>query len=170
MSTVKCNTITSTTGKTLLDSSGSVIAVTTFTNNTRTALSGSTDRTLWSVGNVTKKIANSKLIIMANLPMRGGNSYFMGEWWQIGASGKRYDGITQMGYASDAGDRSAQFGWYVLAEYSSSEVGSLAVTIGHTSANGGSDLPASQWNPSSADDPRIQGTKTSTCVIFEVVN
>lgn len=169
MSTLKTNGIQSTTGKTLLDSSGSVISVTTFTNNTRTVLSGSTNRTLWSVGNVTKKIANSKLIIMANLPMRGGQSYFQGEWWQIGSSGRRYDGITQMGYASDAGDRSVQFGWYILAEYASTEVGSLAVSIGHQSANGGSDYPCQQWNPNSTDDARTQ-QKVSTCVIFEVVN
>lgn len=168
MSTLKTNAIQSTTGKTLLDSSGGVIAVTSYRNGTRTVLSNTTDRVLWSVGTVNKKSSSSKLILVGNLPMRDGNSYFMSEWWRVGTSGKRYDGVTQMGYASDAGDASVQFGWTIFAEYNSSEVGNLQVDIGHTSRNGSSDTPCIQWNPNFNDDARSQ-QKESTLIIFEVV-
>jgi hypothetical protein len=168
MTILRTNLIQTTSGKTLLDSSGSIIAVTTFTNDTRTVLSASTDYTLWSPGLVIKKSSNSKLIIVGNLPFRGGYSYFQGEWWRIGSSGKRYDGITLKAYNSNAGDRSVQFGMFIHAEYVTSEVGQLAISIGWTSANGNSDYPAAQWNPSSVDDPRSR-QKVSTLTLIEVV-
>lgn len=168
MSRLRANAIQDVSGKTLLDSSGGIISVTSYRNGTRTVLSNVADRVLWAVGTVNKKSASSKLILVGNLPMRDGNSYFSGEWWRVGNSGKRYDGITQMGYASDAGDVSVQFGWTIFAEYISSEVGNLQVDIGHTSRNGGADTPCIQWNPNFNDDVRAQ-QKESTLVIFEVV-
>ena len=168
MTILRTNSIQTTTGKTLLDSSGSIISVTTFTNNTRTVLSNTSSYTLWSAGKVYKKSANSKLIINANLPFRDGNSYFMGEWWQIGASGNRYDGITLKAYNSNAGDVSVQFGLFINAEYSSSEVGFLDVSIGWTTANGDVASPGIQWNPNSTDDARSQ-QKVSTLTLIEVV-
>lgn len=168
MTILRTNSIQTTAGKTLLDSSGGVLSVTTFTNNTRTVLSNSSNYTLWAPGQVNKKSANSKIIITGNLPFRDGNSYFMGEWWQIGTSGKRYDGITLKAYNSDAGDVGVQFGMFIHAEYSSSEVGFLDVSIGWTTANGSSDAPGIQWNPNSTDDARSR-QKVSTLTLLEIV-
>jgi len=168
MTTLRTNLIQTTAGKTLLDSSGSVIAVTTFTNNTRTVLSNVSDRVLWTCGSINKKSSQSKLFITGQLPFRDGNSYFMGEWWRIGASGKRYDGITLKAYNSNAGDESVQFGMFIHAEYVSSETGNLLVDIGWTTANGDVASPGIQWNPNSTDDARSQ-QKVSTLTLIEVV-
>jgi len=168
MTTLRTNLIQTTAGKTLLDSSGSIIAVTTFRNSTRTVLSNVSDRVLWTCGLVNKKSSQSKLFITGQLPFRDGNSYFQGEWWRIGSSGKRYDGITLKGYNSNAGDASVQFGMFIHAEYVSSETGNLLVDIGWTTANGSADAPGIQWNPSSTDDARSQ-QKVSTLTLMEVV-
>ena len=146
---------------------GQIINCTHFKNSTKTSLSSATSVALWSGINVTKLIDQSKLIITGLLVFRDGNSYFMGEYWKIGASGNRYDGIVQHGYASDAGDAAVQFGWQINAEYDSTETGSLAVEIGWGSANGGSDHPATTWNPNSSNDSRAY-QKASTLTIFEV--
>lgn len=148
---------------------GSVVGVQHYTNNTRTAVSSLASYALWTGISFNKQYTNSKLIITGQLVFRDGESYFMGEYWKIGASGNRYDGIIQHGYASDAGDVAVQFGWTINAQYDSTETGSLAVEIGWNVANGGSNQPGSVWNPSSADDGRIQGTKTSTLTIMEVL-
>ena len=91
----------------------------------------------------------------------------MGEYWKIGSSGKRYDGIVQNGYGSDGEAGEVQFGWMINAEYDSTETGSLAVEIGWGSADGGSDRPAETWNQNSTDDSRAH-QKASTLTIFEV--
>lgn len=168
MTIVRVNSIVTTEDKPLLENSGSVIAVTSYKNGVRTVLGDSADAILWSVGTFNKKISNSKLILMGNLPFRGGRGYFTGEWWRVGASGKRYDGIVQQGYNSDTNDRSVQFGWSIVAEYDSSEIGLLQVDIGWTTRNGLSQRPADTWNPSFTDDVRSQ-QKESTLIIFEVV-
>jgi hypothetical protein len=168
MTILRTNSIQTTAGKTLLDSSGGILSVTTFTNNTRTVLSDVSDRVLWTCGSVNKKSSQSKLFITGQLPFRDGNSYFMGEWWRIGASGKRYDGITLKAYNSNAGDASVQFGMFIHAEYVSSETGNLLVEIGWTAANGSANAPGIQWNPSSADDARSQ-QKVSTLTLMEIV-
>ena len=146
---------------------GGIIKVSHFTNNTRTALSTGTSVALWSGINVTKSIAQSKLIIIGLLCFTDGNSYHMGEYWKIGSSGKRYDGIVQNGYGSDGEAGEVQFGWMINAEYDSTETGSLAVEIGWGSADGGSDKPAETWNQNSTDDSRAH-QKASTLTIFEV--
>ena len=151
-----------------INTTGSVLKVSHFTNNTRTALSGVNQYSLWSGINVIKSISDSKLIITGQLCFRGGSSYFMGEYWRIGNSGYRYDGIIQHGYASDAGDTSVQFGWTINAEFDTTQTGSLAVDIGWYKANAGVAQPASQWNPNSGDDNRIQSGKGSSLTIFEI--
>ena len=123
---------------------------------------------MWTGINVTKKIANSKLIITGQLAFRDSNSYFTGEYWKIGNSGNRYDGIIEHGYASDAGDVHVQFGWTINGEYDTTETGSLAVEIGWSHNNASAGSPATQWNPSSTDDARIRSGKGSTLTIFEV--
>jgi len=144
-----------------------VVNVTLLKNDTRTALSNATSAVLWSGDSVTKLISNSKLIITGVMAFKDGTSYAMGEYWKIGNSGNRYDGIVQHGYASDAGDTGVQFGWQINAEYDTTETGSLAVEIGWGSANGSSDSPAVIWNPNSSDDARSH-QKASTLTIFEV--
>ena len=151
----------------ILHAPGHVIKMSHFTNNTRTALSNGTSVVLWSGINVTKSVAQSKLIIMGLLVFNDGNSYHLGEYWKIGASGKRYDGIVQHGYGSDNAAGNVQFGWQINAEYDSTETGSLAIEIGWGSANGGNDKPAEIWNPNSTDDARSH-QKSSTLTIFEV--
>lgn len=169
MTILRTNSIQTVDGlRTVLDSSGGILSVTTFTNNTRTVLSSISDRVLWSCGLVNKKSSESKLFITGQLPFRDGNSYFQGEWWRIGSSGKRYDGITLKAYNSDAGDVNVQFGMFIHAEYVSSETGNLLVDIGWTPANGTSQAPGIQWNPNSTDDARSQ-QKVSTLTIMEIV-
>jgi hypothetical protein len=146
---------------------GQIINCTHFKNSTKTSLSNVSSLALWSGINVTKLIAQSKLIITGLLVFEDGNSYFTGEYWKIGSSGNRYDGIVQHGYASDAGDANVQFGWQINAEYDATETGSLAVEIGWQTANGGNDTPGITWNPNTTNDPRAQ-QKASTLTIFEV--
>ena len=150
-----------------LNTTGTVLKVSHFTNNTRTSLGLITQYSLWSGINVVKTVSNSKLIITGQLVFRDGSSYFMGEYWRIGNSGYRYDGINQHGYASDAGDTSVQFGWTINAEYDTTETGSLAMDIGWNSASG-SQKPAETWNPNASDDGRIRSGKGSSLTIFEI--
>ena len=169
------NTITINSGDKISGAAGSIIPAgqvinaTHFTNSTKTSIgSGGASVALWSGINVTKLFAQSKLIITGLLIFRDGQSYFMGEYWKIGASGNRYDGIVQHGYASDAGDGSVQFGWQINAEYDSTETGSLAVEIGWNTADGaGGNTPAVTWNPNSSNDSRAH-QKASSLTIFEV--
>ena len=182
MSTLKVNSIEARTGTTISVASGNkitgaagsitptgqVINATHFTNSTKTSLSGGANVVLWSGINVTKLISNSKLIITGLMIFRDGTSYFMGEYWKIGASGNRYDGIVQHGYASNAGDTGVQFGWQINAEYDSTETGSLAVEIGWSTADAaGGNTPAVTWNPNSSNDSRAH-QKASSLTIFEV--
>jgi hypothetical protein len=159
---------TPTAGDLGINTTGTVLKVSHFTNNTNTSLSAVNPYSLWSGINVIKSVSNSKLIITGQLCFRGGSSYFMGEYWRIGNSGYRYDGIIQHGYASDADDRSVQFGWTINAEFDTTQTGSLAVDIGWNSANGNSQRPGFQWNPNNGDDNRIQSGKGSSLTIFEV--
>ena len=182
MSTLKVNNLQAESGTTIsvasgqkltgaagsITPTGQVINATHFTNNTRTTLSAGANVVLWSGINVTKLISNSKLIITGLMIFRDGNSYFAGEYWKIGTSGNRYDGIVQHGYASDLGGGGVQFGWQINAEYDSTETGSLAVEIGWSTASGSTgDKPAVTWNPNSTDDSRAH-QKVSTLTIFEV--
>ena len=164
----KANGATPTAADLGINTTGSVLKVSHFTNNTRTSLGTSQQYSLWSGINVVKTVSNSKLIITGQLCFRGGSSYFMGEYWRIGNSGYRYDGIIQHGYASDAGDRSVQFGWTINAEFDTTQTGSLAVDIGWNSANNNAQKPAFQWNPNIGDDNRIQSGKGSSLTIFEI--
>jgi len=147
---------------------GRIIGVTHFQNSTRTALSASTSYTLWSAGNVYKKISTSKLIITGQLVFSNGSSYNMGYWWQIGSSGQRYDGIMQVNHNSDTNKSvSIKLGWYINQEYSTTATGNLAVSIGWQAVDGSSNTPGSVWNPNASDDPRSQ-QHTSDIKIFEV--
>ena len=150
-----------------INTTGTVLKVSHFTNNTRTGLGLAQQYSLWSGINVVKSVSNSKLIITGQLCFRDGSSYFMGEYWRIGNSGYRYDGIIQHGYGSDAGDTSVQYGWTINAQYDTTEMGSLTMDIGWNSANG-SQRPGETWNPSASDDNRIQSGKGSSLTIFEI--
>jgi hypothetical protein len=150
--------------------SGEVIAVTFFSNTTRTALSSSTSTTLWTAGNVTKQIANSSLHIQGQLIFNNGNSYNMGYWWQIGSSGLRRDSIFQRHWASDTNhDAGTKLGWHINGVYSTTATGALAVSVGWASVNGGSDQPGNAWNPNSSDIAASQQTGSSL-IIYEVAN
>ncbi len=148
---------------------GQVIQVQHYKNNTATTLSGMQTYSLWSGMTFNKKMSNSKLLLLGQLVFRDGQSYFMGEYWRVGGSGYRYDGVIQHGYASDAGDTSVQFGWTINAEYITSEVGNLAVDIGWNANAAGGNMPAMTWNPGTGQDSRISGgAKYSTLTIMEI--
>jgi len=164
----KANGATPTAADLGINTTGSVLKASHFTNNTNTSLSSINPYSLWSGINVIKSVSNSKLIITGQLCFRGGASYFMGEYWRIGNSGYRYDGIIQHGYASDADDRAVQFGWTINAEFDTTQTGSLAVDIGWNSANNAAQRPAQQWNPNNGNDSRIQSGKGSSLTIFEI--
>lgn len=150
---------------------GNIVGVTTFSNSTRTSLSATSSTTLWSAGNVTKKYSNSRLIITGQLVFGNGESYNMGYWWQIGASGLRRDGIFQHHYASDqetTQSTAIKLGWFINGEFDTSATGNLAVSIGWAAIDGGANLPGTVWNPNASDDSRSQ-QHSSNLTIFEVL-
>jgi hypothetical protein len=150
--------------------SGSIIGYQHYQNNTRTALSAATSATLWSGISYTKKIAGSKLVIAGQLVFSNAYSYNLGYWWRIGNSGNRMDSIFQCHYPSDASRAtSIKIGWFINAEYTTSDTGSLAIAIGWASVNGGSDNPATVWNPNASDDARSQ-QHSSDLTIWEVLS
>ena len=148
---------------------GKIINITHFQNSTRTALSTGGNYVIWSAGNVYKKIASSKLVIVGQLVFSKGASYNMGYWWQIGSSGQRLDGIMQVNHNSDAnGTPAIKLGWFINGEYSTSATGNLAVNIGQAPANGSTgEWPGQVWNPGTTDDGRSQ-QHSSDLKIFEV--
>ena len=149
---------------------GEVINVTFISNNTRTALSGSTSTTLWTAGNINKKIVNSTLHIQGQLVFNNGSSYNMGYWWQIGSSGLRRDSIFQKHWASDTRHlATAKLGWFINGTYTTPATGNLAVSVGWASISGSSDYPGTAWNPSATDGGAYQQT-SSSLIIYEVAN
>lgn len=150
--------------------SGAIIGYQHYQNSTRTSLSASTSATLWSGISYTKKVAASKLVIVGQIVFSSANSYNMGYWWKIGNSGNRYDSIFQCHYPSDTyRATSIKIGWFINGEYSTSDTGSQAISIGWGSINGGSDLPANVWNPNASDDNRSQ-QHSSDLTIWEVLS
>ena len=146
---------------------GRIVNITRWQNNTRTALSSSTSTTLWSPGNVNKLIANSKLIIMGQMPFKQTADGEVGAWWQIGSSGIRRDGIVHTGSGFGTNDVGMKYAWHIKCAYTTSSTGNLAVTIGWTTANSTSKKPGEVWNPNATDDGRSQ-QHTSDLMIIEV--
>jgi len=149
---------------------GRIINTTRFQNNTRTTLSSSTNYTLWSPGNVTKVQSNSTLIIMGQMCFTGTGkapNFEVGAWWQIGSSGKRYDGLLHNGVNDSTVDTQVHAGWHILGQYTTTATGALAVSIGWTPADGSSVRPHDVWNPNVSDDGRSQ-QHTSEIVILEI--
>jgi len=147
---------------------GEVIDVTHVQYSTRLALSNSTSVTIWT-GSMTKRIANSTLHIVGQLPHSYGNSYNMGYWWQIGSSGLRRDGIFQKHWHSDSGhSNSVKLLWSINSSFATTATGSLSVSVGWASLNNGADSPGNT-NPNSSDDA-AGGQTSSDLLIFEVVN
>ncbi len=150
--------------------SGAIIGYQHYQNSTRTTLSATTSYTLWSGISYTKKVSASKLIIVGQLVFSNAYSYNMGYWWKIGNSGNRYDSIFQCHYPSDASRAaSVKIGWFINGEYSTTDTGSQAISIGWASVNGGSDNPATIWNPNASDDARSQ-QHSSDLTIWEVLS
>ena len=148
--------------------SGEVIDVSHVQSTTRVALNNTASITLFS-GTITKRLAASTLHIVGQIPHSYGNSYNMGYWWQIGSSGLRRDGIFQKHWHSDAGhSNSVKLLWSINSSYSTTSTGSLSVSVGYGSVNGGSDSPGNT-NPNSSDDA-AGGQTSSDLLIFEVVN
>lgn len=147
---------------------GGVIQFQHYTNSTRTSLSNASSFALWSVGNFVKASANSVLYIRGQLVFADGESYNMGPYWKIGASGNRYDGIIFTHYDSDAGSTSAiKVSWHIDGYYDTTSTGSQAIEIGWSTANGGSDRPGLTWNPNATDDARSRQF-SSDVTIFEI--
>jgi len=147
---------------------GGVIQFQHYTNSTRTTLSTASSFLLWSVGNFVKASSNSVLYIRGQLVFGDGESYNMGPYWKIGASGNRYDGIIFTHYDSDNGSAaSIKVSWHIDAYYDTSSTGSQAIEIGWSTANGGSDRPGQVWNPNAADDARSRQF-SSDVTIFEI--
>ena len=151
---------------------GRIVNSTRFTNNTRVALSTSSNYTMWSAGNVTKLQANTTLIILGQMCFTGGSDagyYECGAWWQIGSSGKRYDGLIHTAAADSAVDTQVHVGWHIMGQYTTTATGALAVSIGWTTADSSVVRPHEVWNPNATDDARSQ-QHTSEILILEVGN
>jgi hypothetical protein len=146
---------------------GRIVNITRWQNSTRTALSTATSTTLWSPGNVNKLIANSKLIIMGQMPFGRTADGEVGAWWQIGSSGIRRDGIVHTGAAFGTNDVAMKYAWHIKCSYTTSSTGNLAVSLGWTTANSSSRKPGEVWNPNSTEDGRSQ-QHTSDLMIIEV--
>jgi len=146
---------------------GRIVNITRWQNSTRTAISAATSYTIWSPGNVNKLIANSKLIIMGQMPFKQAVDGEVGAWWQIGSSGIRRDGIVHTGSAYGTNDVGMKYAWHIKCSYTTSATGNLAVSIGWTTANSSSKSPGNIWNPNASDDGRSQ-QHTSDLMIIEV--
>jgi hypothetical protein len=148
---------------------GVPVQVQHYSNSTRTALSNATSFTLWSGINFNKLRSDSFLWITGQLVFSNAFSYNMGYWWQIGASGLRRDSIFQCHYPSDASRAvSIKVGWFINGIYSTTAVGSQAISVGWASINGGADMPGSVWNPNAVDDARSQ-QHSSNLTIMEII-
>jgi hypothetical protein len=146
------------------------IQVQHYQNNTRTALSTLASYTLWSSITFNKLQSNSYLVITGQLVFSNAYSYNMGYWWQIGNSGKRYDSIFQCHYPSDVTRAvSIKIGWFINGIYTTSDTGLQNISIGWNSINGGSDNPATVWNPNASDDARSQ-QHSSDLTIMEIAS
>jgi len=168
MSQLRTNSIVPVGGLQSGVTAGGVIQFQHYTNSTRTSLSTAPNFILWSVGNFVKASSNSVLHITGQLVFADGESYNMGPYWKIGASGNRYDGIIFTHYDTDTGSTSAiKVSWHIDAYYDTSATGSQAIEIGWSVANGGNDRPGVTWNPNATDDARSRQF-SSDVTIFEI--
>ena len=168
MSQLRTNSIVPVGGLQSGVTAGGVIQFQHYTNSTRTSLSTASNFILWSVGNFVKASSNSVLHITGQLVFADGESYNMGPYWKIGASGNRYDGIIFTHYDSDTGSTSAiKVSWHIDAYYDTSATGSQAIEIGWSVANGVSARPGVTWNPNDTDDARSRQF-SSDVTIFEI--
>ena len=137
---------------------GKTLAITKFTNNTRTSLS-ETDQINFFDTSITQVKANSKFLVHVHL--HGWQDY-------SGATNHDliYDGVTHSGIAGFT--YTAQDYWYHLrGTYyidGASTAGSKNFKFRQDSASGGTQKFAYIWNPNASDDARLQQTISS--IIF----
>jgi hypothetical protein len=154
-----------------------VVGIHSFTNNTRTALPSSTaSRTvMWQVGNFTKEVANSKLLINVKMPLGGaGTSYphFATTFIRFSTSSAEANGSDIFGYihntrAEDKGMGAILTGEFLYDTTSTniSGTGAIYITVGYHSAGGGMQ-PSPIWNPNATDDARSRQS-ISTLIVQE---
>ena len=148
-------------------SSDKLVKVTTFRNNTRTALNDSNDRVIWS-GSFTKEYdANTSWILMEGM-LPGANNYSdqcgvyaMLDGANTNLDTPRHHGIHYSGANADTGW--ARFIMYVHRIIDNADsaqelgAGSRTWTVGWRTRSGSSgDKPFEIWNPNSSDDSRNQ--------------
>ena len=148
-------------------SSDKLVKVTTFRNNTRTALNDASSRVIWS-GNFTKEYdANTSWILMEGM-LPGANNYSdqcgvyaMLDGANTNLDTPRHHGIHYSGANADTGW--ARFIMYVHRIIDNADsaqelgAGSRTWTVGWRTRSGSSgDKPFEVWNPNSSDDSRNQ--------------
>ena len=148
-------------------SSDKLVKVTTFRNNTRTALNDSSSRVIWSANFTKEYDANTSWILMEGM-LPGANNYSdqcgvyaMLDGANTNNDSPRYHGIHYSGANADHGW--ARFIMYVHRIIDNSDstqelsAGSRTWTVGWHTRNGASgDKPFEIWNPNSSDDCRNQ--------------
>tara|TARA_Y100000592_G_scaffold55179_1_gene86854 strand:+ start:1923 stop:2444 length:522 start_codon:yes stop_codon:yes gene_type:complete len=148
-------------------SSDKLVKVTTFRNNTRTALNDSSSRVIWSANFTKEYDANTSWILMEGM-LPGANNYSdqcgvyaMLDGANTNNDSPRYHGIHYSGANADHGW--ARFIMYVHRIIDNSDstqelsAGSRTWSVGWHTRNGASgDKPFEVWNPNSSDDSRNQ--------------
>ena len=154
-----------------------VVGIHSFTNNTRTSLGSSTaSRTvIWQVGNFTKEVANSKLLINVKMPLGGaGTSYphFATTFIRLSTSSAEANGSDIFGYIHNTRAEDKAMGGMLTGEFlydttgtNISGTGAIYITIGWHSASSGMQ-PAPIWNPNATEDARSRQS-ISTLIVQE---
>ena len=139
--------------------SGKTLGITQFSNNTRASVSNSTNALLWN-GSYTQIKANSKLLLHFSLSGWSGSGG-AGNWRFVYDSVDHNHALKYNYYPS-----------YMIATYGhflidgASTTGSKNWEIRYYSA-GSADKPFSIWNPSSADDGRINNAANMSNFIIQ---
>ena len=154
-----------------------VVGIHSFTNNTRVALTGSTSaRTvIWQVGNFTKEVANSKLLINVKMPLGGaGSSYphFGTTFIRLSTSSAEANGSDIFGYIHNTRGDDKTMGAILTGEFlydttstNISGTGAIYITVGWHSGGSGMQ-PSPVWNPNATEDARSRQS-ISTLIVQE---
>ena len=139
-------------------SGGKTLAITKFTNNTRTSLS-ETDQINFFDTSITQVKANSKFLVHVHL--HGWQDYSGAVNHDLIYDGTTYSGIAGFTYTAQDYWHHLRGTYYIDG---ASTAGSKNFKFRQDSANGGTQKFAYIWNPNASDDARLQQTISS--IIF----
>ena len=156
-----------------------IIATHQATNSSRTSLSNTSSRVVfWNAMTFTKLRSNSKLRICMRIPFgQAGVSYphFAEGFIRLSTGGYSSNGSDIHGYIHNTRATSNDMGAIYTSDFvydttgtNISGTGTVYVSIGYDSADGGTLSPAPMWNPNASDQSR-SWQSISNIVINEVL-